>query len=346
MSQSVTASLVIPERVVCRGRAWGTSPVGFVLTNYSGTGPSPFMYNLESIKEGLGNPRLIFQEINRLYYRRMRTWSYNRDGINFLDQDWDQLCILDACPHDLFERVATLPGELDSVISRGSATEEFIRGNFKDREFLDTVYVTASPMLHRHRDKHDPTFHNVINVWKEDGWDDEYRTVLPETVNQAAFDARERYPNKRLLIHYLQPHYPFIGPTGQKHFDLDRLDFEWDAFLRGDLDVSDEIIWEAFEENLEIVLPYIETLLDQLQGKTVVTADHGQMVGSRSFPVPIREYGHPKGIYTDQLVKVPWLTHQHGTRPTIKADRPRAGDSEHQTSDVAQKRLQELGYVE
>jgi hypothetical protein len=304
------------------------------------------MYSVESLKAAMDDPRLLVQELNRLYYRRLRTWPYNRDGVDIFERDWDNLFILDACRYDLFEEVADLPGELDAVTSRGSQTEEFIRGNFHGREFLDTVYVTSSPMLYRHRDKFDTTFHSVVNVWKDDGWDEEYRTVLPETVTRAALEAREQYPNKRLLVHFLQPHYPFIGPTGQEHFDLDRLDFEWDALVDGSLDVSDALVWEAFRENLEIVLPDVRTLLDELAGRNVVTSDHGQMIGGRLFPIPIREYGHPPGLYPEELVKVPWLTYDNGTRPDIVAEAPAETESERTANAAAQERLQELGYVE
>lgn len=311
------------------------------------------MYTLESLRQGFESPRLVAQEFNRLYHRRLRSWSYNRAGVDVFGRDWDSLLILDACRYDLFERVSDLPGELEAVTSRGSATKEFLRGNLHGREFLDTVYVTASPMLYRLRDSVDTRFHAVVNVWKENGWNEEYRTVMPKTVTDAALSARDRYPNKRLLVHYLQPHYPFIGPIGREHFDLDRLDFEWDALLRGDLNVSNEVIWRAYEENLELVLPEVERFLRESAGKTVVTADHGQMFGGRSSPLPMREYGHPLGVYTDELVRVPWLTVRHGDRPSIEAGTPEdgredgeRGDGERRDEDLARERLQELGYLE
>jgi len=31
------------------------------------------------------------------------------------------------------------------------------------------------------------------------------------------------------------------------------------------------------------------------------------MFGERASPIPIQEWGHPEGIWTDKLVKVPWL---------------------------------------
>lgn len=305
------------------------------------------MYSLAGIKKGLARPRLIAQEVNRLYHSRLHTRSYNTDGMDVLAADWDNLLILDACRYDLFVRTSSLPGETTAVRSRGTHTSEFLRGAFDGRSALDTVYVTASPMLSRHRDAVEVRFHEVVDVWKDQGWDERYRTVLPETVAEAAGDALERFPDKRVLVHFLQPHYPFIGPTGREHFDLDRLDFQWADMADGSLGIQDDVVRRAYEENLEEVLPSVRHLFDTLGGKTVVTADHGQMLGERSFPIPIREYGHPAGIYTDELVEVPWHVYQDGQRRDTVADEPAARSStDHSESDLVRERLQELGYVE
>jgi hypothetical protein len=69
------------------------------------------------------------------------------------------------------------------------------------------------------------------------------------------------------------------------------------------------------------------------------------MVGERAFPFPIREWGHPRGIYTEQLVKVPWLVDDTGPRRKVVTE---AAESE--TSDVDEEtvadRLKNLGYAE
>lgn len=305
------------------------------------------MYSLKGIKKGLGNPHFILQEIDRLYYRRFRTWEYNRDGLDIFEADWDNLLILDACRYDLFEEVTDLPGETTAVESRGSATREFLKANFHEQELLDTVYITASPMLYKHRDEIDVQFHEVINIWQEQGWDDQFRTVLPDAVVEATLDAAERFPNKRLLVHFIQPHYPFVGPTGQEHFDLDSLNFQWEDAATGKIDIPKEIIQRAYEENLEEVLPAVENLLFQLEGKTVVTSDHGQILGERLFPIPIREYGHPPGLYADELVKVPWHIFDEGPRREITAEQPETStERDREDEALATERLRDLGYLD
>jgi len=304
------------------------------------------MYSWEGIRKGLSDPRQILQEINRLFYRRLRTWPHNERGLDFVGADWDSLLILDACRYDLFAETADLPGETSAVESRASATKEFLLGNFDGRRLLDTVYVTASPMLHRHRDLIDVRFHEVVNVWKDEGWNDQYRTVMPGTVAEAALAAAERFPNKRLLVHFLQPHYPFIGPTGREQFDLDRLDFRWTAVRDGEFGIPDEVVRRAYAENLEEALPSVERLLVRLGGRTVVTADHGQMIGERAFPIPIREYGHPAGIYTEELVRVPWHVFENGPRREVVAEEPATDADRGGADDEARERLRELGYID
>lgn len=298
------------------------------------------MYSLERITRGLRNPPLIARELNRLVHRRGNRWEYNKEGINIFDEDWDNCIILDACRYDMLKR-SNLPGVLESRISRASATTEFLRANFLGRDLRDTVYVTANPQLDRH-DEIEAGFHAIIDVWR-DGWDDEYRTVRPEVMADATISAAEEHPNKRILSHFIQPHYPFIGPTGRKHFDLDSLDF-WSMAIEGKLAVSDDVLRQAFEETLELAIPSVERLIETLPGMTVVTADHGQVIGERSFPIPVREYGHPRGTYIDELVRVPWNVTTNGERKRIVAEEPEER-TEDIDSDVVTDRLKQLGYV-
>lgn len=322
------------------------------------------MYSLSQLKRGLDSPHLLVREANRLVHTRGNR-RHNDRGIDIFAEDWDNLAILDACRYDMFRDQHDLPGRLESRISRGAHTSEFLDANVAGRDLRDTVYVTASPMYYRKREELDAQFHDVVNVWKEGGWHDEYRTVMPETVVEYAERAAERYPDKRLLVHFLQPHYPFVGETGREHFDLDDLAFEWDAAFGDEFEFSDEVLWRAFRENLDEALPHVERLMHALPGKTVVSADHGQMIGDRSRPIPNREYGHPPGIYTSELTKVPWLVFENGPRKTIhhgaasddvetpepeteaSLDGASGGDGEDEKDpdELVEDRLESLGYL-
>jgi len=62
--------------------------------------------------------------------------------------------------------------------------------------------VTANPQLERNRENWDINLHETINVWLDEGWDEETGTVLAETLTKAAPDAHDRFPNKRIVVHY------------------------------------------------------------------------------------------------------------------------------------------------
>jgi hypothetical protein len=283
-----------------------------------------------------------------MYYRGFKNQIHNTSGIDVLAGEWDSLIILDGCRYDMFEQLSDLPGRLEHRISKGSATNEFLLANFDSRELLDTVYVTANPQLYRYRNQIDVQFHDIIHVWKEDGWDETHGTVTPETMTRYAREAANQYPNKRLIFHYIQPHYPFLGSEhdlDKEHLSEDDPNEEnvWNQLMFGESELSTEEVVQLYYDNLERTLPYVETLLDEIKGRTVVTADHGNMLGERASPIPVREWGHPRGIYTEELVKVPWLVHNTGSRRSISADPPLANDTEI-TSDAVESRLRDLGY--
>jgi len=114
----------------------------------------------------------------------------------------------------------------------------------------------------------------------------------------------------------------------------------WIQFEKGSVDP--ETVWQAYRNNLDRTLPHVAELLSTLDGKSVVSSDHGNMVGERARPFPIREWGHPRGIYTPELVRVPWLVSHGSDRRHITEDPP-VVEQEVDGSVVAD-RLTDLGY--
>lgn len=310
------------------------------------------MYSLAQLKKGVKSPRSGIMELNSFIHQGGD--AFNSKGSNFLAEDWDTLVILDSCRYDLFRNRHSLPGRLNSRISRGGGTYEFLKGNVADREFHDTVYVTANPQFHYHREELGGSFHDVRNIWK-DRWNEELRTVPPDVTTDAALEAAEEYPHKRLLIHYNQPHAPYIGPTGRQ---LDGLSGK----AREDESENSQSLLRtlahnirpsftaaehrrAYTENLDLALSGVEPLLEERPGRTVVTADHGQLLGERVGPIPIRYHGHRRGIHVKELVKVPWLVHESGERPEITTEASKRCDDSIDGTVVVE-RLHDLGYVE
>jgi hypothetical protein len=293
--------------------------------------------------------RIAARIANRTYHRRGYRSAFNEAGEDFLGDDWDNLLLLDACRYEMLED-HPFDGTLRKRVSRGSDTFEFLAANCRDTRLDDTVYVSGSPILDWHRDAIDHDFHDVVFVWDEEGWDEENRTVMPGDVAKWALKANETYPDKRLFVHFLQPHYPFID-TGtewdkkQMHDTDDVHPSFWRNVEAGVLDVPKERIWELYEQNLAKALPHAVDLVDGLDGKSVVTSDHANMVGERSFPIPITEWGHPPGTYTDELVGVPWIECAYDDRREVTRGGAVA-EWETSTADAdVRERLADLGYV-
>lgn len=300
------------------------------------------MYSFRDIVKGLKKPQLALRELNRLYYTKGRK-TYNKNGVDIFEEEWDNFVILDAARYDMFESQVDIEGDLQSRISRGSSTVEFLRGNFDGRELKDTIYVTANPQLEWNRDQIRVEFFKVENLWNRDEyWDDEYSTVRPEKVTERALELAEKYPDKRLIVHYMQPHYPFLPSNSEDVEEMKLSDHFWHMKMRGKSDTDKEQIWEMYRGNLDVAVPEVKRLLGGIKGLTVVTSDHGNFVGENSSPIPVREWGHPIGIYDETLVKVPWLVIE-GDRREITS-----GETGNHNKDINEEEVKEklagLGY--
>lgn len=84
-------------------------------------------------------------------------------------------------------------------------------------------------------------------------------------------------------------------------------------------------------------------LLNQLPGKSVITADHGEMLGEQVIPFTRYRYAHPYGTYISELRIVPWLETSSDSRRDVIAEEPIG--FERLDDDIINDRLQALGYT-
>ncbi|OLZ40166.1 hypothetical protein A6E15_03855 [Natrinema saccharevitans] len=263
-------------------------------------------------------------------------------------EDWDNLIILDACRYDYFERLNTIDGTLYKAPSKGKKSWEFMRENFATGEFHDTVYVTANPFS---TDLDAETFYHIDHL-HADRWDEDIGTVQPDDVVSAAIAAHEQHPDKRLIVHFMQPHRPYLGETADKL--RRRLDLQgygkhdegiqiWGAVKQRD--VTFQEIRDAYTESLEIALGHVEELLEAVPGKSVVTADHGEMLGERVYPFTSRVWGHMEGFSTPTLREVPWLVIGADDRREIRSSDPIESERELDDDEITD-RLEALGYAD
>lgn len=109
----------------------------------------------------------------------------------------------------------------------------------------------------------------------------------------------------------------------------------------------------VYAENIEYVMEALERLIDSIDGKIVITSDHGELLGER-FTKWKRwldnrwgtdwdryTWGHYRDIDVPELVEAPWLELPSESRRQITADRPIDDEFDQSSMD---EHLQALGY--
>ena len=313
-------------------------------------------------------PSYVFSEITKNYDDRNwwrhqlmthivgRMFRMTREtGDNYLERDWDNLLILDAARADLFEETVDLDyfDEYKQTRSPGASSAEWMRECFAGTEYPDTVYVSANPWVSRIGSD---SFHEVHNLWVDEyGLDEQAHaeknilkdhdpknlgTVTAQMLNEKLEEVYKQNPNKRFIVHYFQPHAPCIGnPDGSVKENIDH-DVGPGSKLKAGKTTREEV-WSAYKDNLLYALHHAKEAAEMLGGKSVFTADHGELMGEWLWPFPIRGYAHPTGVYHPKLIEVPWATKSYGARREVHS-----GDiqeHEYEESEIEQ-RLKDLGY--
>ena len=250
-------------------------------------------------------------------------------GIDVLEQGWDTLIVLDSYRADTFEHVSRFEGGYRRVTSQGSWSLEFIVRNFGSAASLDdVVVVTANPYyLRAPRRTNYAAFHAV-----------QFVTGEHEEVTAAAIDAHERYPHKRVIVHYMGPHTPHTGTT--RDAVAERIGAgDWSMFeLCEEGVITVDQLRRSYEESVAAVESAVVPLLSVIDGRVVISADHGENLGERRGRHQL--FGHDNE--TPECRIVPWLTIDRGPRRTISGD----GDSTTAPIDEAAvaAQLEALGY--
>lgn len=265
-----------------------------------------------------------------------RTSPLFEQGTNVYYKEWDVLLILDACRVDAMEEVADEYSFLDTpdtMRSAASTSIEWMEKTFTDEyrdEIENTIYVTAN----QHSDSvSELPFLDFENVY-DYGWDDEVGTVPADVVTDVSIEAGREYRGEydRMIVHYMQPHFPSIPkPIGHGN----KFDNVWKELMigRGDKDE----VWESYIANLRYVLDHVDVLLENIDAETVaISADHGNGIGEWGV------YEHPVGVPTASVKTVPWYV-------TTAVDERSREPEEMSSMDVdnvnPEQRLKSLGYL-
>lgn len=301
------------------------------------------------IKNNLTNVRwLRNKSIQRFSVVASKT-LYREKSTEFFDEDWDNLIILDACRADLFESNVDLGvfDEYTREYSNASLTSEWVKKNLQDKEFHDMIYLTSNPFVSMYAKNN---FYQLVELWESD-FDEEHHTVLPETVTDKSLEVYQ--DDKKLVAHYMQPHWPFyvheLGRTPESSMDiLGKTEINgtephnpFKGLRQGQYSKAE--VWEGYRETFEAVYPHALELAQSLDGRTVITSDHGNLFGEKLHPyLPIRLYGHPtRGLRHPELVEVPWAVIDGPQRTTSEEDTVSPDDVD---QEIVEDRLEHLGY--
>ncbi|WP_134670599.1 hypothetical protein [Halorussus marinus] len=286
--------------------------------------------------------RGIKESIHELYIGGLRRTNplYSR-GEHVFERDWDVLVVLDACRVDLMSEVAgeyPFLDEPDTLVSVGSSSIQWMERTFTehhDAELRDTVYVTGNPFSKRVLSDEDLLA--LDEVWRY-GWDDETGTIPGRHVTDRAIAAGREQDYERLIVHYMQPHFPSIpepltdGMNAQTLGDGEGWDSPWHRLRRGELD--EETVWSSYRSNLDYVLEEVGILLENLEAERVaISADHANAAGEAGV------YGHPK-VPIRAIREVPW--YETNATDTETYDPKLEPDAER--GDIEEK-LGALGYL-
>lgn len=330
--------------------------------------------NWENIKKGLESPRqAIDNTVFELAVRAPLTYLNTKTtiGTNVFSRDWDVLILLDTCRVDALQEVAPeydFLSNIDSIRSVGGRSPEWIAKTFVEEyeeTIRDTAYLSANVfskqiLQERHHESVSPTEVNLAySILRQLPTEDastlghfeylyEYEPVgeegplghkdggtPPRYVTDRGITVSREYDFDRLILHYLQPHPPYVANAVESGRELEQYESDWWGYL---VETGDyETIWNTYLDELRYVLDDIELLLRNIDAETVaISADHGEAFGE------YWEFGHHTGSINPYVRTVPWVETEgvdtNSYTPSISP--PSHSESDESVSD----RLDALGY--
>jgi len=324
-------------------------------------------YNIENLKRAINDPSLIADELFRPVQPFKRFGMYGlplmasetvhrhfvsgQEPTSIWDREWDLLIVLDACRAGWLSAVSAeyqILSEVGSIYSVGSHSAEWINNTFSERyeeQIQNCTYVTANHHSKWMNPDRFARFEDVTN-YEADG------KPLPappaHVVSDQAIRVGRNMNWDKMIVHYMQPHIPFIRHTGDnykkifsqvdgsrrnKHDDHSVDIYEFDLLRRGEIDF--DTFWKAYKETLITVLDDLKTLLTSIDAeKVVISADHGNAVGEFGI------YGH-KNVALPAIREVPWC---ETSATNTEEYTPTTEKRGHQEVSI-DKRLENLGYM-
>ncbi len=260
-------------------------------------------------------------------------------GMNVYERDWDVLVILDACRPGMMRRIGPEYGfgDVETVWSIANMSNEWMERTFVDEyadEIARTAYVSGNPFTRNH----EWDVATLEEVWTY-GWDHEIKGVPARPVTDAALTTWRESEADRMIVHYMQPHFPSIPHPDVGEFgDLGDFGHGWNT-VWGDAGeiIPEHVVREAYDDNLRYVLAEVNLLLDNIDAEHVsITADHANAMGEFGI------WGHPRIVLHPSIRRVPWVE-ATGRGPGDHDPEP-VPETDDITDAEIEERLEALGY--
>jgi len=135
--------------------------------------------------------------------------------------------------------------------------------------------------------------------WDGDGPDNLTQKTPPRYVTDRGIEMGREGNHEQLILHYLQPHSPWVANALEEDRDLREYEDDWWGYL--DRTGDTETVWEAYLNDLRYVLDDVEIVLSNVDAeKVAITADHGNAFGEWGA------YSHGQS-YIGSVREVPWV---------------------------------------
>jgi hypothetical protein len=307
---------------------------------------------MSAIYGAVRDPKKINEEVKYIYEKfKFRSKYRDRKSKNPLKQDYDNLIILDACRYDMLREFTPFDNDVEYRILKSSNSIEFSENYINGNKFFDTVLVSANPYTTQagagsFSECYSPKFEKP-NYWS--------KYFDPEAVYELSLEAYQEHTDKKMVVHFMQPHAPYYGEKAELLRDKLKKDgykfFSWNKHISPNnneyvlanlLDAAQEKLItkddlkEVYVENLSIALNYVKKLNEYIDGKTIVTADHGELLKWR--------VGHGPNMDVEGLKKVPWQVLGHDDRRDVSKSVPDKNNHKVTINSDIDERLTALGY--
>lgn len=285
-------------------------------------------------------------------------------GTHVLDKDWDVLVILDTCRVDALRTVSPVYDfidTVDSIWSLGGTSPEWIGHTFDKKHeniLADVAYVCANPHgetviedAEYIPQKHDgavkrfyrygswntvapENLGRLERLWTyldEDDIGHDLVLSKPDYVTDRAISLGRNYDFDRMILHYMQPHYPYISHSIKQGRDV----YNYEERPSRVREHGFEKVFHAYLDDLRYGLDSVEVLLNNLDAeRVIITADHGEAFGEYG------KYGHGPGMFIPQVRRVPWAETSAKDRGSYTPELERNASGR----VSVEERLQALGY--